>query len=76
MRLEHWLKREKVTQTAFAEAVGTTDASLSRIVAGTQWPSAPLMAAIEAATNGQVTASDILATCQERRAADESEAAA
>jgi transcriptional regulator with XRE-family HTH domain len=72
MKLDQWLQSQDITQTDFAARLGTTGASLSRIVAGAQWPSAPLMAAIERETGGEVTASDILASYQGRDSAPDS----
>lgn len=74
MTLSEWLERHNINQADFGERVGTTGASISRIAAGTQWPSAPLMAAIERETGGEVTASDILAVCH-AKPTDEGEAA-
>lgn len=71
MRLNEWLKSQNMTQTQFAASVGSTDPSISRIVAGQQWPSPALMTAIEAATDGQVTATDILATYNETQVKNE-----
>lgn len=76
MRLSEWLDSQNINQSDFAERVGTTGASISRIVAGTQWPSAPLMAAIEAKSGGAVTAVDILAAYTEKQAELKSQDAA
>lgn len=55
MRLDEWRKREKVTQEAFAERVGTTQSFISEIERGEKTASDELAAKIEEATNGAVT---------------------
>ena len=59
--LKTWRIERDITQAALAALLGTTNATVCRIEAGEQWPGADLMAAIEAVTDGAVTASDILA---------------
>ncbi|MDA8122269.1 MAG: helix-turn-helix transcriptional regulator [Deltaproteobacteria bacterium] len=55
MRLDEWREREKVTQGAFAEQVGTAQSFISEIERGLKVASDDLAAKIEEATNGAVT---------------------
>lgn len=48
------------TATALAEAAKTTVASITRILYGEQKPSAEMIRAIVGATNGAVTADDLV----------------
>jgi transcriptional regulator with XRE-family HTH domain len=61
-RLRKWRKAHGLTQEDFAKQIGTTGPSVCRIEAGVQWPSVELIAAIEAATDGDVTVTDIYET--------------
>jgi plasmid maintenance system antidote protein VapI len=54
LTLAQWLKSNGVRQADFAETVGRTQATISRLVGGEAQPSAELAARIEQATGGQV----------------------
>lgn len=58
MQLNAYLADRNETQAAFAGRVGTSEANLSRILAGQQRPRAGLMERIRAATGGAVTPND------------------
>lgn len=63
-KLRDWRHAKGLTQDDLAKKVGTTGASISRIEVGEQWPSAPLLIAIERATKGAVKTGDILTAYQ------------
>lgn len=52
--LGDYLTEQNIRQTAFAEAVGRTQATISRIVSGEAQPSFELAVMIERATGGKV----------------------
>lgn len=60
MTLDDYLSREGNSAAALAKAANTTDVSIHRILHGEQNPSADLIRAIVEATNGSVTADDLL----------------
>jgi hypothetical protein len=55
-----WIRRNGLTLTRFADIVGTSEASLSRICAGKQFPSREIMLRIVEATNWEVDANALL----------------
>tara|TARA_B100001971_G_C18250304_1_gene577617 strand:- start:2580 stop:2843 length:264 start_codon:yes stop_codon:yes gene_type:complete len=60
MKLGDWLRTNGMTAVRFAERVGTTPATISRVVNGQVVPRRALMAAIIEATDRQVTAGDLV----------------
>lgn len=60
MTLDQFLVASGISINAFAEQCGTSGASMNRIVHGEQKPSVDMIRAIVAATNGQVTADEII----------------
>lgn len=52
--LSQYLKTEKIRQTEFAEMIGTTQGTVSRLCSGTQNPTLDLAQRVEKATGGQV----------------------
>lgn len=58
MKIAQYLQANNITQTAFAEKIGVTQASMNRYVRGERTPSAGKMNAIHMATKGAVTLSD------------------
>lgn len=58
--LAQYLQATGTTLAEFAARTGLTGASVSRIAAGKQWPSAATMRAIVEATDGAVTAEALL----------------
>ncbi len=60
MKLGDWLRMNGVPAVRFAESVGTTPATISRVVNGRVVPRRGLMAAIIEATDRQVTAGDLV----------------
>jgi DNA-binding XRE family transcriptional regulator len=58
--LDAWLKARKKTRLWLAEEIGTTEATISRIVNGKQWPKRELAESIVRITRGAVTANDFL----------------
>ncbi len=56
-----WMRDNGHTLTTFAELVGTTHASLSRLCAGKQFPRIPVLLKIIEATGGEVDANALLA---------------
>jgi DNA-binding transcriptional regulator YdaS (Cro superfamily) len=67
MRLGEWLDSKGVKQAAFARRIGSTSATVHRIVAGTQNIPLSLQDAIIRETDGEVTASDLHAAYAEAR---------
>lgn len=57
MTLDQWLKRNDVTETAFAERISSSQASVNRYRKG-RVPESAVMRRIFLATKGQVTAND------------------
>tara|TARA_B100001971_G_C17704087_1_gene293182 strand:- start:1 stop:261 length:261 start_codon:yes stop_codon:yes gene_type:complete len=60
MKLGDWLRMNGVPAVRFAESVGTTPATISRVVNGRVVPRRGLMAAIIQVTRGEVTAGDLV----------------
>jgi transcriptional regulator with XRE-family HTH domain len=61
VQLSDYLRREgRGSMTRLAEAIGCSQGTLSKIAAGSQWPSRELIQAIERETDGAVTAADIV----------------
>jgi len=60
MELKSWLKKNRVTQVAFASHLGVTQFYLSKILNGKYYPSRSLAINIETLTNGEVLAQDIM----------------
>lgn len=58
MTLGRWLRREGLTQTAFAARVGISSTAVSRMISGTMFPSGKLVRRIEYHTKGAVTFED------------------
>lgn len=58
MRLAEFLKAHDLTATAFAERIGRSTATVSRLARGIQRPDWSTIEAIDTATGGQVTAND------------------
>jgi transcriptional regulator with XRE-family HTH domain len=69
--LKTWRTKRELTQAQVAEMIGTVVPNVSRIETGNQWPGPELMARIEEATNGEVTASAILQVYREKNVAAE-----
>ena len=69
--LKTWRTQREFTQAQVAELIGTNVPNVSRIETGNQWPGPELMARIEEATNGEVTASAILQVYREKNVAAE-----
>jgi predicted transcriptional regulator len=59
MKLNDFLHERGVTKSAFADLVGTTTATISRIADGSVMPRKALMERIFAATGGAVTPNDL-----------------
>lgn len=60
MKLADWLRRRDMTRAEFADLVGTSAATVSRLCACSVWPERALARRIQAATDGEVTALDFL----------------
>lgn len=60
MTLNHYLIETGISINAFAELCGTSGASMNRIVHGEQKPSVDLIRAIVNATEGRVSADEII----------------
>jgi len=58
-RLETYLTVNKISQTEFAETVGSTPSTICRIISGKRFPGRALASRIVRATNGVVTAGDL-----------------
>lgn len=58
MRLSEYLKKNVLTQSAFAEKIGRSIASVSRLANGRQKPDLDTLLAIERETDGKVRACD------------------
>lgn len=68
MKLRDWREKRGLNQSDLGGQLEISAASVSRIENGEYIPSGKVLVAIESATKGAVTASDILATYQERQA--------
>ena len=60
MTLDDYLSRDGNSINALAAKAGTTGASINRILHGEQAPSVEMIRAIVTATNGSVTADDLI----------------
>ncbi len=58
MTLEDYLAREGLSQTEFAQAIGLSEASVSRLVNGLQKPTLDTILTIERVTRNAVKAKD------------------
>ncbi len=58
MDLGEYLRQNEMTQEAFAQRVGTDQASVSRWISGKRFPTRSAIVAIKRATRGMVTAND------------------
>ncbi|QDP62490.1 MAG: hypothetical protein Unbinned5079contig1000_17 [Prokaryotic dsDNA virus sp.] len=58
MKLRHYIRQNKLTQTKFAHKCGLSKATVSRIIAGERQPSLRVMQIIYRATEGKVTPDD------------------
>ena len=58
MRLSDYLKKTGTTQSAFADKIGRSVASVSRLASGEQRPDWDTIEAIERETGGKVTRKD------------------
>lgn len=61
MKLDQYLKHNRLSLAVFAKSVGASPSTILRVRDGLVIPSRKTMAAIERATNGQVTATELLA---------------
>jgi len=59
-KLREWRKERGLSAKAFADLVGSSDASIIRLENGTQTPSFDLLKRIHEATGGAVTPNDFL----------------
>jgi transcriptional regulator with XRE-family HTH domain len=60
MTLDDYLKREGNSEAGLAVLASTSPVSINRILHGEQKPSADMIRAIVEATNGSVTADDLI----------------
>lgn len=60
MKLSEYIEGKGLKQKDFAEEVGITDAHLSQMLSGKRHPSRKLAEQIELATDGAVTAMELL----------------
>lgn len=58
--LDAYLRENKITESAFARELGTSQSHVHRLRTGESWPSRDLAVRIRDATAGQVTADDFL----------------
>lgn len=58
--LDAWLSKHGRTRQWLAAKLGVSEATLSRVIAGKQWPSRNLAAEIARITGGAITANDFL----------------
>lgn len=75
MKLDAYLKSQKITMEAFAVAVGVTKATISRYCRGTRKPDAALCVRINSVTRGKVTANDFYLQPPEERGSSKGEGA-
>lgn len=64
MKLETYLSNKTITQTAFAEKIGVTQAALSRYMQGKRKVPLGVIAKVQTATKGAVTFKDWLASSE------------
>ena len=60
--LRAWRKSQKITLDELSKRIGISDASLSRIERGEQWPDRATIQRIVAETNGDVGINDFFET--------------
>lgn len=60
MKLQDYLKSEGLTVRQFADQIGETESAVRKWVYGQRQPSLPAAVAVERATKGAVTSSDLL----------------
>lgn len=60
MLLSDWLAREGIRRSDFAARIGVSAPTVTLLCQGNQWLSRRTARAIEAATNGEVTAADFV----------------
>jgi DNA-binding transcriptional regulator YdaS (Cro superfamily) len=60
MRLDIWLRTKRITITDFAESMDMSRGHIQKICSGILKPSSKLARNIEKATNGEVTAKELL----------------
>lgn len=60
MKLADWLKSTGTKRYAFAEAIGVRASMITEYCEGRMWPGRDKVEAIVKATNGAVTANDLL----------------
>jgi predicted transcriptional regulator len=60
MTLREYLADQGLTEGAFAEMLGISQAAVNRYVNGDRTPKQPIMRAIMRATKGEVTANDFM----------------
>jgi transcriptional regulator with XRE-family HTH domain len=58
MKLSDYLEKERISQSEFAELIGSTPTTISRLAHGTQNPSWTTMLKITQATKGKVKPND------------------
>lgn len=61
MRLNTYLKINKLTQRTFAQRIKLDEATVSRLIAGPQMPSITTIRKVRDGTNNQVTWVDLIA---------------
>ena len=59
-KLNEFLVQNSISMTSFAQTVGTTTATISRVIDGSVVPRKTLMLRIFEETNGQVTPNDLV----------------
>ena len=62
MRLADWIKKERITRRDFAGIIGVTPPYITALCDNTVWPGKDVAGRIAAATKGEVTPGDFLAT--------------
>ena len=67
--VDSWLKREGKSRPWLANELSTTRATLSRVIAGKQWPPRGFFEQLKEITGGEVTADDFLASSATETAA-------
>lgn len=68
MRLQDYLTKTGMTQTAFADLLGVKQATISRYLSGARKPEPDLMVRIFEATRGSVSPNDFFDVPSRRRA--------
>jgi len=58
MKLADWLTENELSQTAFAQKIGSSQSQVARFAAGTRMPRKQTMRKIKLVTGGAVTAND------------------